>query len=108
MEKQLAKGRWFGFNGVAFFYVLLLLLLTISTAVEADLENVEPQPKRGNTALLSRYGRTLLSRYGKRSAPSPIMTEHRILNDYDEGEWLLCRKVLGDLVRCSPFTMNNQ
>ncbi|KAI6215423.1 hypothetical protein M3Y94_00383600 [Aphelenchoides besseyi] len=85
MEKQLAKGRWFGFNGVAFFYVLLLLLLTISTVVEADLENVEPQPKRGNTALLSRYGRTLLSR-----------------------EWLLCRKVLGDLVRCSPFTMNNQ
>ncbi|KAI6239112.1 hypothetical protein M3Y99_00614500 [Aphelenchoides fujianensis] len=78
MEKQLAKRSL-----VASFYVLLLLVSMLN-AVEADLENTaeEPQPKRGNNALLSRYGRALLSRYGKRSGYAPVY-EHRILNDYE-------------------------
>lgn len=46
---------------------LLLVFLAFLVVVEVRAEE-GPEPKRSpNTALLSRYGRAVLSRYGKRS-----------------------------------------
>lgn len=86
--KMLSRSsRWLANCPMPYLFLVFLLLVQL---VLADPENFEePQPKRGNNALLSRYGRALLSRYGKRSVnPPPYVPEDHLAGSFDEGGFL--------------------
>ncbi|XGW16679.1 hypothetical protein V3C99_001825 [Haemonchus contortus] len=67
------------------FWLRLTLVFCFVVLLIADNQNLEKRP-----AHLSRYGRALLSRYGKRSVISP------------NNELLLCRSVNGEFM-CIPY-----
>uniref|UniRef100_A0A7E4UYT5 Secreted protein n=1 Tax=Panagrellus redivivus TaxID=6233 RepID=A0A7E4UYT5_PANRE len=82
-----------GFSLRQFAMIFFACVLVIAMVAATDDE-----PKRASP-LLSRYGRAVLSRYGKRSLPLVQVADTINGPDY---EYVLCRRIVGDMLECFP------